>query len=208
MQELSDYKKRLKPTILAEAERSFCEYGIRAVKMDDIAQRLGISKRTLYEVYSNKEEVLVDVVSDMLDSRGRHMEEFVSHCDNVIDIVLEVLRLQIEFSASTHYDFFKDIQRYPAAENILVEYNKKQEKASLDFYKRGVEQGYFRSEIDYDVFRRILTGSLHTIRTGKAYQDLTYKQLFVNFLCVIFRGICTDSGRMRFETFIDKYIVE
>ena len=61
MQELSVYKKNLKPAILEEAMSRFREYGIRAVKMDDIAKNMGISKRTLYEVYSDKEDLLVDV---------------------------------------------------------------------------------------------------------------------------------------------------
>ena len=51
--------------------KSFTECGIRAVKMDDIAKNLGISKRTLYEIYSNKEDVLADVVKYMLDKLNK-----------------------------------------------------------------------------------------------------------------------------------------
>ena len=205
MQELSDYKKRLKPNIIAEAERSFCEYGIRAVKMDDLAGRLGISKRTLYEVYANKEEVLVDVIKKMLEERRTQMREFAENCDNVFDILLEVLRQQVEFTARTHADFFKDIIRYPAAEQLFDSYNSGQEKASQDFFVKGVEQGYFRPEIDYYVFSMITRGSLRMIRTEIAYKNFTYKQLLVNFLVVMIRGICTDKGLVRLENFIKQF---
>lgn len=206
MQDLSDYKKKLKPTILAEAERSFCENGIRAVKMDDIARNLGISKRTLYEIYSNKEDVLVDVIQDILKRHKARLNDFAANCKNVIDVMLEALRTQIEFSAHTHADFFKDLNRYPAAEVILSEYIDGQEKEACDFFYKGVEQGYFRPEIDYSVFERICTGSLKMIRTDSSYKNLSYQQLFVNYQCVLIRGISTDKGLLCLEEFIKQYI--
>jgi len=54
----NDYKKEVKAKILQLATTMFFQYGIRKVKMDDIAARLKISKRTLYEIYQNKEENL------------------------------------------------------------------------------------------------------------------------------------------------------
>ena len=56
----SEYRRELKKRILDCAVDKFFTLGIRAVKMDDIAKALGISKRTLYEIYSDKEQLLVD----------------------------------------------------------------------------------------------------------------------------------------------------
>ncbi len=205
MHELSTYKRNLKPSILSEAIKSFREYGIRAVKMDDIAKNLGISKRTLYEVYSNKEEVLVDVVKTLLKEREDRLRNFVSECDNVLDILLEVLRLQIEFSAKTNIDFFKDLSKYPVVDNLIMKFDKEQEKASSDFFNRGVEQGYFRSEVDYKIFHRITSGVMRMLRVDATYADLTYQQLFVNYLSIIIIGVCTEKGHARFDVFLKQY---
>lgn len=206
MTELSAYKKNLKPTILKEAMNNFREYGIRAVKMDDIAKNMGISKRTLYEVYSNKEDLLVDVVKCMLKQRDEYMKNYTSNCRDTIDILLEVLRLQIEFSVSTHADFFKDLQRYPAAEKQLEQFHKGQQQEAKDFFQNGVNQGFFRSNVDYSIFLKITSGVMRMIRTEKQYKNLTYQQLFLNYLCVIIRGICTLKGLERLDTFIDQHI--
>ena len=56
---LSTYRQELKVRILQTAMREFKQKGIRDVRMDDIAGILGISKRTLYEIYENKEELLL-----------------------------------------------------------------------------------------------------------------------------------------------------
>lgn len=202
MQELTAYKISLKPAILAEATRCFREYGIRAVRMDDIAKNLGVSKRTLYEIYSNKEDVLVDVVKGLLNKRETYLKEFSLSCDNVIDILLEVFRLQIAFSANTHANFFTDLHRYPAAERLLDEFNNGQSKASDEFFQKGVKQGYFRSDINYSVFQKISTGTMRMIRTNIEYKNLTYQQLFENYLCIVIRGICTNRGLERFDAFV------
>ena len=55
---ITAYKKGLREVILKTAMKAFAEKGIRAVKMDDIAESLSISKRTMYEIYATKEELL------------------------------------------------------------------------------------------------------------------------------------------------------
>ena len=57
---ISAYRQQLRERIIETSMRAFAAHGIRAVKMDDIARLLGISKRTLYELYENKETVLCE----------------------------------------------------------------------------------------------------------------------------------------------------
>ena len=59
---ITAYKKGLREVILKTAMKAFAEKGIRAVKMDDIAESLSISKRTMYEIYATKEELLYEGV--------------------------------------------------------------------------------------------------------------------------------------------------
>ncbi len=203
MQELSVYKKNLRPAILEEAMRRFREYGIRAVKMDDIAKNMGISKRTLYEVYSDKEDLLVDVVKSLLKQRNESLQEFALKRDDAIDILIEALRQQMEFSASTHANFFNDLKRYPAVEKMLKHYQKEQEISTLAFFENGVRQGFFISSIDFNIFHKITSGSISMIRSEELFKNLTYQQLMVNYLFVIIRGICTRKGLERLDDFIE-----
>ena len=174
--------------------------------MDDIAKNLGISKRTLYEIYSNKEDVLADVVKYMLDKLNKYMREYVAHCDDTIDVLLEAMRLQIEYSVSTHADFFNDLHRYPEAEKQLEKYRKGQEQSTREFFQKGVIQGYFRKDVDYEIFHRITGGSVQMIRTGKQYMDLTYQDVFKNYLSVVIRGICTPKGVERLDRFVEMHV--
>ena len=110
------HHKNIRYEIIREADKRFRKYGIKAVTMDDIARGIGISKRTLYETYPNKEVVLMGVLTNIMEERDDLLQEVMSKTDNVMDILCEVLRLQIEFSAATHSAFFSDMAKYPTIE--------------------------------------------------------------------------------------------
>ena len=201
----SRYMTNLRPVILAEARRCFCERGIRAVKMDEIAQRLGISKRTIYELFATKEAILVEVLQKILDDRAAYFADFSDNCDNVFDLLLEVLRRQLEFSSQTHTSFFSDMQRYPKVQKVFDKCLAEQSSKSKDFFIRGVKQGYFRTDIDYDVFLKVSGDAMKMVRTQPSFQGIPHKALLLNFLCVIIRGISTEKGMKRIDDFAKKY---
>ena len=72
---ITAYKKGLRAVILKAAMKAFTEKGIRAVKMDDIAESLAISKRTMYEIYATKEELLYEGVKTFREDRRKKFME-------------------------------------------------------------------------------------------------------------------------------------
>ena len=72
----NEYKKELKARVLSLASTMFFQYGIRKVKMNDIAAHLKISKRTLYEIYQNKEDLLYEVVMMNAKHKKEEIERF------------------------------------------------------------------------------------------------------------------------------------
>ena len=86
----NEYKKELKARVLSLASKMFFQYGIRKVKMNDIAAHLKISKRTLYEIYQNKEDLLYEVVMMNAKHKKEEIERFDKPSLNVINIVMYV----------------------------------------------------------------------------------------------------------------------
>ena len=84
----SIYRQELKERILNTATVMFHKHGIKSVKMDDIASHLSISKRTLYEIYANKEDLLFEVVTHHENKTHEQIEKFDGHGKNVIDIII------------------------------------------------------------------------------------------------------------------------
>ena len=72
----------------------FKQRGIKAVKMDDIAAALSISKRTLYEVYDKKEDLLLAGARHDHEELLRHIQEYALTAENEIDIVVTFFKLK------------------------------------------------------------------------------------------------------------------
>lgn len=82
------YRQKLKGRILKVAATLFHQHGIKQVKMDDIASDLKISKRTLYEIYETKEDLLFEVLQRREDMERQQVIEFDKPGTNVINIIL------------------------------------------------------------------------------------------------------------------------
>ena len=84
------YMQSLKTRILETAMKEFVEKGVKVVRMDDIAKSLGISKRTLYQIYDGKEELLYEGLRQYKIRRREKVEEVMKTSDTVMDIILYV----------------------------------------------------------------------------------------------------------------------
>lgn len=203
MKEYTSYKLRLRPAILEEAQRCFAQYGIRAVKMDDISKSLGISKRTVYELYDTKEDLLCEVVTAWQEARDKRLQELAVQCDDTMDLLIGALSLQLETAATTNFNFYKDIIKYPKVAKTVKEYSDKQFAYSSQFYAKGVEEGYFLPNVDYDVFSRVVYGTMEMLRSDNRYDNLEYKNLFLGYLYVMIRGLCTSKGMEKIDKFVE-----
>ena len=97
----TEYRKHLKERILTVAMQAFKQHGIRNVRMDDIATTLAISKRTIYETYSNKEELLLDGIMREDKERKRDAQRYAAdETHNVMDIVCYIYNRDMAEMAS------------------------------------------------------------------------------------------------------------
>lgn len=204
MKECTTYKQQLRPAILEEAQRSFAQYGIKAVKMDDIAHNLSISKRTVYELYATKEDLLCEVVKTQQEVRDRRMERMVQQCDNTMDVLTGFLSMQLEEAANINFNFYKDMVKYPKVAQLVSAYHERQRAASAVFFAKGVEEGFFLPAVDYGVFNLIAGGVMDMLCEDDKYEKLTFSDLFYNYLYVMIRGVCTSKGQERIDHFMQE----
>lgn len=78
--------------IIKHVSQMIISLGVKSVRMDDVATLMGMSKRTLYEMFSDKEELLYDSLAYLIDERGRHLSEKTQHCENMMEVLLVSVR--------------------------------------------------------------------------------------------------------------------
>ena len=194
IKDISDYKLNLKARIPDVAMQLFTDRGINAVRMDDVAQTMGISKRTIYELYDKKEDLLFEVVVKHFRQRMERMEQAVSHCSNVMEILLEVYHMKVSDFKETNPLFFTEMVRYPQVKRFLDEQNDVMRDNSLLFIQRGVDEGYFRADLNYQMAVLQFDAMGEYIMQKELYRQYSIEDIFRNLVFVSLRGLCTDNG--------------
>ncbi len=204
IENITEYRRELRERILDTAMLEFAEKGIKGVKMDDVARSLSISKRTLYELYSNKEVLLLASLKRSIAERTAELREMVEKSSNVMDILLYSLRLRIDEMKGVNPLFFNDLIKYP----LIVQYFEESRKAKQDtmqrFLKRGIDEGYFKAEYNYELVINVFEGTESLIFSHNLISKYSIEEIIYNMTFVALRGICTPKGIEIIDKFMEQ----
>lgn len=194
LKSLSAYRQGLKGKILDTAMTLFAKKGVKAVKMDDIARTLNISKRTMYELYDNKEVLLFEGIKSYNQRREKEMSEFVKGNTNVMDIILNVYKVKVEEFRFTSPSFYDDIEKYPKVMAYLEKNREENRKELAAFLDKGVKEGYFRENIHYDLVTILFDSIGQLFLQKRLYAHFSIESVLNNIMFISLRGICTSKG--------------
>lgn len=194
------YRESLKTRIMETSMSLFKKHGVKSVKMDDIATELGISKRTLYETYNNKEELLFECVKHQSDVQNKMMAEYAKTAENEMDIVAYFLKLRIKDLGTVNPLFFSDMHKYSRIMAFVQEKNEESRKNSTQFIKEGIKNGYFRDDLNYDIMNHFGEAAMDYVMKTKLYQQYPLQDIFHTFTTIYLRSCCTDKGLAYLET--------
>ncbi|MCJ8165435.1 TetR/AcrR family transcriptional regulator [Pontibacter sp. E15-1] len=150
-------KTDTKARIMQAAFGLFCQRGIKSVSMDDIAQHLAMSKKTLYKWFANKDQVVYEAMENYLGSIQQDCEVFVEKSGNAIEEIFQVMALTKQVFSRIHPSIFHDLQKYHSTSWELWQQHKNsfmlgKVKANL---RRGMAEGLFRKELDVSVIAQV-----------------------------------------------------
>lgn len=189
------YRKELKGKILMTAMSQFFLHGIKKIKMDDIARELGISKRTLYEIYQDKEQLLYEGLKNTEEYIDTYLCKYAQDGHrNAVEILMEFYYVQVDAFSHITPHFFIDILKYKRVMKMLSIRRKEREKTSLDFFQWGIKEGYFRKETDFSVVSRIGQNIMTFIIESGLYNKIPFQTIFANSFLIFIRGLCTEKG--------------
>lgn len=148
----------LQERILLKGDELFRRYGIRSITMDDIAKHLGVSKKTIYQHYPDKDELVIEVTKLNI---SRHFEEVENCCGPASsDAIAEMFAVNNsvgEMIRSFNPIMFYDLQKYhPKAWLQFREFrNKYVLNKIIDNMNRGVAEGLYRTDFDINIISRM-----------------------------------------------------
>ena len=186
----------IKDRIIEKAGELFFQYGIRNISMDELASSLGMSKRTIYENFKDKEDILKSLILKIKDERNEVIKEFLVKGLNVVEVFINVIEIQKKMPVS-NAKFIQDIYKYyPNITKIMQEHIEKNNVFLQEFLLKGIEQGFIREDLNVKVTAFLVEESTYTyIRASYLEQPpFSFPELFYTMMINFVRGISTEKG--------------
>jgi len=191
-------QEKLKEQILIETTDLFMRYGIRSVTMDDIAQHLSISKKTLYKLFDDKEEIIMLVMKKHFQMHINEMENIHATSSNSIEELHKISRYVRKQIKAVNSGVIYDLQKYyKSVWNVYLELNRNTFfKSILKSIKWGIKEGNFRKDIDPEILAILRIEEVNISFDNIIYPEDKYnlsqihEQLYNHFVY----GILTPKG--------------
>lgn len=198
-----------KEHIVEQTMRMFVAQGIKAVRMDDIAQQLGVSKRTLYELFGDKEGLLHLAMTCYFDYNRSRWDEVTRDARNVLERMFLVLDDMLEH-AETSSRMMENLRKfYPEVYGKLVrESYEKNRQEFRRMLEEGIAQGFFIADINIDLAVAVFyhTAEAITARHGLLLPEgLSQRSAFRQIVSTFFRGVSTTRGGEIIDRFVGRW---
>lgn len=189
--------------ILIDSGKLFLKYGIRNLSMDDISRELCISKKTLYQIFENKSDLIDKILQfhheDSLQTINSQMDVDKNAIDNLLDLSRWACGNMKNFSASHTFELQK---YYPDTFKRFIERNRKDTHHWLRLnLEKGIKEGLYRSDIDLDLIATMHIQNLEDLFDSEflATVEITFGRLFEARYESYIRSIATAKGLEYFE---------
>lgn len=194
-----------KDRILEAAHTLFFKFGIKSVTMDDIARHLGMSKKTIYQFFRDKDEIVHELTTNTLALHRQNFEELVASSTDAIDEILKTMEYVGFMFKQMNPNLFYDMQKYfPKAWLQFREFKEQRMMQMVEEnFRKGIEQGLYRNDISAKILARLRIEEVEMAMNPAVYPaneyDLT--QVQVALLDHFLFGIVTIKG----HRLINKY---
>ena len=191
-----------KERIIDQAMHMFVSQGIKSVRMDDIAQQLGVSKRTLYEMFGDKEGLLYLAMERYSERNRQRWNELTADAHDVLGEVMD--------NAEVSRRMMDNLKKfYPAVHDKLMREGMVKNRTSLrSMLEQGIEAGLFVNNFNIDLSISVLYYTASAIVTRRELMlpdGMSEREAFVQIISNFFRGISTAKGLQLIDDNLKRY---
>ena len=184
--------------LLEQASAVFMRLGIKSVTMDDVARELGISKKTLYQFFEDKNDLIKKVFRFQYERDLSSITQASKTTKNAIDELIEVNNIMRTRMTNMRSSIMYDLQKYhPEAWKMFAEYkNKYIYQFMTENFERGVNEKYYNEGLKADIIIRIYLAKMEAIFDQQLFPIETYNIPDVHRELILYhiRSIANTKG--------------
>lgn len=194
-----------KEKIISGAADLFMRYGVRSVTMDDVARDLGMSKKTVYQSFSNKDELISEVARAHIELEKADFGKIHEEASDSIDELHKITYCMRHAMDNMNPSLLYDLQKYhPNAWGLFLEFK-------FDFIQsmvrenieKGIEEGYYRPNINADILAKLRMEEIQLVFDPKVFPSSQYNIIEVQLAVLdhFIHGLLTEKGHKKFHEY-------
>ena len=203
----------VKEYIVDEADKLFCQYGFKSVTMDDIAKHLGMSKKTIYQHFSDKDELVNILINDKLQNQECSMDFCAKSAENAVhEMFLAIVNIN-EMLSSMNPMLFYDLQKYHHKAWLIFKEFKEQNlgKCILVNLERGINEGLYREELNLEIITQMRLDQIDLIFNQHGQYNMNkynLAQIMAEITEHFLYGICNTNGLLLATNYKELHITQ
>lgn len=182
--------------LISKISNLFKKYGIRSIAMDDIAREFCISKKTLYQHFNNKKDVIYKAILFEQESELTELDKLCSLHTNAIDQLLTMSKYIVNKHRKLNPALIYDMNKYYPQ---ILEKSTSQRKEYIRMlikrnFEIGIQQGLYRENLNIDVISILYMLSIKEFEVYKEELNGNFDKVFGTFFMYSIHGIANDEG--------------
>ncbi len=193
--------------IIHQVAHLYRTYGIKSITMDEVSRQLGISKKTLYEHFTDKTDLVKSVIHQITTEKEEQFCNTQKQAQNALEELLSIFGFYLKMLKEGNPSFEFDLKKYyPEIYTELVNTRRQRMKqASLENLRKGKKEGLFRKEIDEDIIVRLQLLRMENLSGTDLFthEELYSKHFVEEMFFYHLYGILSEKGVTYLKAHLD-----
>lgn len=203
-------KKKL--DIIERSSLIYLKYGIKSVTMDDLASQLGMSKKTIYKYFEDKNDLINTIILRTLNFEEKMCFKIQNKSENALEALIEISKMVIQRLNNVNPTIFFDLQKHHNEAWQTLEKHKWNFvlNAVRNNINRGINEKLYRDDLNVEIIARLYISTIDTIMNPEIYDwpNFQFQELFKEVMRFQFHGLINENGKNYLKLkFKDEYNV-
>lgn len=198
----------MKDTILIKAAELFTRHGIKGVTMDDVARHLSVSKKTLYQHYTDKDELVESMVKEQVKMTELQCTSFKYTAENAVDELILIMEFMNQYFSQRNPTAFHDLQKYHTKAWGLFLHHKEHflRKGIEENLKRGIKEKLFHADLNIKIVSKLRMEQIECVFDPQIFpiNEFNIQQVHVHSMKLYAYGITTIKGHQLINKYLSK----
>ncbi|MDE6026630.1 MAG: TetR/AcrR family transcriptional regulator [Muribaculaceae bacterium] len=178
--------------------------GLKATTMDSVAASLSMSKRTLYEIFESKKDMILRVVRYWQMQRQKKVETIFEDSETVMEALVRTFQAHQKMMKEVNIEFFLDMDKhYPEVRKSFEKYDKLWVNKVMVVINKGIEQGVFRTDVNYPIVLHLMRIQMESLKRMEEVfpPGITITDAFDSISIGFLRSIASPKGMEIIDAF-------